>query len=312
MPQTKKETATQLLSPTIFEKGAAKLDIYSIPKQAAKLLTSTAVDANMGSEAKTNASVGMNTKTATDTVSAISGGSAAMTTDTSINAPDGIQNENLNDSHTHTHTHTHTRTVVLCDDEAMEYLRHCQGQFVALISSELASCDSAVHFQNNKKKSKNKKKGGKGKCKGNDNGDDDVNDGDNDNDNDNNDSHDDNAIRTIMPHHVQSALERLEFHDLLTEVQLVTKNAAVTVKTNTKPKGTKTTATATEAKTTTAMSTKARRAAAIRKNKKQKKMLMDESAMADLMKEQERLFAASASKAREEQERKKASHQQRK
>jgi hypothetical protein len=78
---------------------------------------------------------------------------------------------------------TLSKKPILCSKEAMEILRQAHGQFVALLSSEMASGDDSKKKQKQKKKSDN--------------------------------SHSDSdSIRTIMPKHVKIALERLEFIDI--------------------------------------------------------------------------------------------------
>mmetsp|Transcript_5676 Transcript_5676/g.8617 ORF Transcript_5676/g.8617 Transcript_5676/m.8617 type:complete len:189 (+) Transcript_5676:126-692(+) len=69
---------------------------------------------------------------------------------------------------------TITKKHIFCSKEAMEILRQAHGQFVALLSSEIASGEDAS------KKSHS----------------------------------DSDSIRTIMPKHVKVALERLEFVDI--------------------------------------------------------------------------------------------------
>ncbi len=78
-------------------------------------------------------------------------------------------------------------STVYCTAEAMEFLRQCHSQFVALVSSELASGQDSVPMKKRKASEK---------------------DGDNGA----------NTIRTIMPNHIKPALERLEFHDINLEI----------------------------------------------------------------------------------------------
>jgi hypothetical protein len=74
-------------------------------------------------------------------------------------------------------------TPIYCSLEAMEFLRQSQSQFIALLSSELASGEDT--------KSKRKRKSSAER---------------------EDDNHD--AIRTIMPQHIKPALQRLDFHNI--------------------------------------------------------------------------------------------------
>ena len=74
-------------------------------------------------------------------------------------------------------------TPIYCSLEAMEFLRQSQSQFIALLSSELASGEDT--------KSKRKRKINA-----------DHEDGNHD------------AIRTIMPQHIKPALQSLDFHNI--------------------------------------------------------------------------------------------------
>ena len=76
----------------------------------------------------------------------------------------------------------HTASTTYCTKEAMEFLRQCHSQFVALLSSELASGQDS--------KPKSKRKGSEQQ------------------------NNEQDTIRTIMPNHIKPALEQLEFHDI--------------------------------------------------------------------------------------------------
>lgn len=71
-----------------------------------------------------------------------------------------------------------------CTPKALEILRHCQGQFVALVASELAICDEDNVSKNDAV--------------------DDVNF---------------ERVRNINANNVMAALKRLEFHDIISQLE---------------------------------------------------------------------------------------------
>jgi len=176
-------------------------------------------------------------------------------------------------------TNNPTSNSITCTNEAMEFLRHAHGQFVALISSELAS------GQDSKPKRKRK------------NVDVDVSVVEEENG--------ENEIRTIMPKHVKTALERLEFHDILAstglnENECMDDDGDQDKKMGMKPNVTTKSTTTNITVTAPTISKAAKR----RKVTKMKELLKDDATTADLLKEQEQLFARSAAKAKEAHDKK--------
>lgn len=166
--------------------------------------------------------------------------------------------------HLHNRDTAKSNRTIFCDNETMEYLRHCQGQFVALVASDLASCDKysartdsgtlGVSTKKRKRKPSKEKEQAEEK----------------------------DVIKTIKPEDVMDSLKRLEFQEIVAKLKSIEASKRDSESgSNTK---------------SASMSKPANR------KRQAKKKLMDAfkntSSTADLLKEQERLFAMSASKAK--------------
>mmetsp|Transcript_25816 Transcript_25816/g.39562 ORF Transcript_25816/g.39562 Transcript_25816/m.39562 type:complete len:222 (-) Transcript_25816:38-703(-) len=156
------------------------------------------------------------------------------------------------------------KRTIYCDNEAMDYLRHCQGQFVALVASDLASCDTdASKRTDNSSPSggatkKRKRKQNKEKEQ----------------------SEEKEVIKTIKPEDVMDALKRLEFHEIVTKLESIEANKR-------------------DSESGPSSKSASLSKPANRKRQAKKKLMAafkNTSSTADLLKEQERLFALSASK----------------
>jgi len=131
---------------------------------------------------------------------------------------------------------------IACTPKALEILRNCHGQFVALLASELVSCEEGTP-------AKNRKTGGEDMGE---------------------------RVRTIMPKDVTAALQRLEFHDILSKLQEKSDDDA---------KGLLNSALPSEKKTS--------------KRKRKGPFKNSTKSEEELVQEQERLFALSVAKAKE-------------
>lgn len=98
----------------------------------------------------------------------------------------------------------HGNQEIFCSKEAMEILRHCHGQFIALLASELVSSYCKLCGKESSSCSCDGKEGGGG---GGEMGD---------------------SIKTIMPKHVKMALEQLEFQPIVSSPKFMEIYARVT------------------------------------------------------------------------------------
>lgn len=83
-----------------------------------------------------------------------------------------------------------TTEDITCTPKALEVLRNCHGQFIALLASELVLCEEEKHSKNIKT---DKEEATAAK----------------------------ERVRTIMPKDVTTGLQRLEFHDILSKLKQI-------------------------------------------------------------------------------------------
>jgi hypothetical protein len=180
---------------------------------------------------------------------------------------------------------------VVYSNEAIELLRQCHGQFLSLVSSELASGESRIKSASNKKKKKKR------------------------NDVSNNDEEEEEAaVRYIVPSCVVEALENLEFHDIATETQLLmNKNKEddgaggygvgdkkVKCKEKSSCRISKDNSSSNDVfEDSTGKTRRVSAGTAKRKRKRIKNAFKNVAMTAELLREQEKLFALSAAKAKD-------------
>mmetsp|Transcript_24829 Transcript_24829/g.28701 ORF Transcript_24829/g.28701 Transcript_24829/m.28701 type:complete len:256 (+) Transcript_24829:134-901(+) len=204
---------------------------------------------------------------------------------------------------------TNDNSNVVYTNEAIELLRHCHGQFISLLSSELASGE--VHTSTSKKTvgsticSTGRTSSKKRKLK-NDNDDESSRDN---NVNNNNvettasaNGANDNNVRSIVPQRVIGALENLEFDNIVSEIQKGKDKKNVKVDNddggtgdNKDNKDVKSNNTKKESREDSRKRKKAERNS---KKRKMKNAFKNVALAAELLAEQERLFALSAEKAK--------------
>jgi Class 2 transcription repressor NC2, beta subunit (Dr1) len=145
---------SNLLSPQVFEESLAKLNLRILPPSSGGVVVQ---DPNTSIETQHNNSLD-DENTVQDSTDDIR------------------RNENQQ---------------IYCTKEAMEILRHCHGQFIALLASELVSSYCKLCGKESSSCSCDGKGGGGGRGEMGD------------------------SIRTIMPKHVKVALEQLEFQPIV-------------------------------------------------------------------------------------------------
>ncbi len=145
---------------------------------------------------------------------------------------------------------------IVCTNEAIELLRQFHGQFVSMVSSELASGDRSKGKKRNVKEKKRKLKHS-------------IKEEET--------SSTEGEVRSILPQHVLDALDKLEFQNIIQDIRLIM---------NDNDKSTST-GDSKDSKNTSPSSSKKRSI---------KKAFKNVSMTAELLAEQEKLFAMSAAK----------------
>lgn len=172
---------------------------------------------------------------------------------------------------------------VVYTNEAIELLRQCHGQFLSLVSSELASCERKNNDDSEKKKKQSRKRKVKGAeviaNTGTTSGDGNYEEGD---------------VRTILPQHVLEALENLEFHFIASKLRLLMDGS----KTDNAQSSFVQIRNQSDGKYSESKSKTCKKESRKRKKESLKKALGNASMTAELLAEQEKLFAMSAAKAK--------------
>ncbi len=182
-------------------------------------------------------------------------------------------------------------------NEAIELLRICHGQFVALVSSELASGERKGEGNSSSKRTKLRKSTKANKC----------DDGDTTKDNNENGSAGTVEIRSIVPQNIIEALDSLEFNNIASQVRLLmVKNESGgggcmvgNSKACSQDKNASTTSTSGKNRQSSQISVNdGKKSSSRAKKKKMKEAWKNDAVTAELLKEQERLFALSVEKAK--------------
>ena len=262
MSRKRKQPSTNLLSPHIFLSSVAKLNIHP-QRLVPSTLSSKKSPNDIGDD-------GVNKHGTMD-----NNGNSFYESNHNNNS---TMTSGRNTYQSDTTIQKEETTRIVCTNEAMEILRICHGQFISLIASELASGargnETNKHIRNSKLKKKLMKE-------------------EKQDDNDCFDremSSSEARVRSILPQHVMDALENLEFNhiivsDVKSRMELCSSNQQKIIEK--KDDNSK------ERKTITNNNEQHRK-----KKQKLKKALKNSSMTADLLEEQEKLFAMSVEKAK--------------